>query len=544
MRLLYSFFFLTAALFALSLEELRHEPSGYARDLFLLNIMEQNITKEQVYQAYFLTKSPKSAHSALLLKKSGSKKLLTLFDCMDSNISRALKKKPECAELGVNYKKISDLLVQKSDKPLQLSELIKENAPQKAAKIELLSAIANEKPQLTEDAIGIYFESSKEFRSAFFDINLTTKELKSITTSKNAKRFVKWALFDKNNTELQKSIATIPAEEINDSETLFFLGLTKLKHGKSAIGSFVKAAKTATNDEARDRAYFWAYLLSLDERFLKNAAVSVDVNFYSYLAKERLGKQPKNIEFLSIPSAERSDKNTSSPFYFQHFRKKLKNADKEELENILSQTKKIKNGEAYYLYAKEKQDGYKREFFLLPYGDAFADFNDSQKTLLHAIGRQESLFVPALVSSAYAIGVMQIIPLLAEELASKKKEKLEFFELFEPTKNISYAASHFKWLESKVVHPTLIAVSYNAGYGFFKKIEKNGLFVFNEDALLAYEPFWSIENIPYDETRQYAKKVSLNYAVYSKKFGTQTTLSELLENLVKLRRKSFSAEAL
>jgi len=486
-----------------------------------------------------MTKTPKSKHSDLLLKKTASKKLSVLFDCMDSNVSRALQKSSECAQLGVNYKKISDLIVKNSDEPTRLAELIKNESPGKASKIELLVKISANKQKLDDETMAVYFESSKEYRSSFFDLDLTMDELKNISISKNAKRFIKWALFDKNCTNLQKSIAKLGPEDINDSEALFFLGLTKLKYEQDPTDVFVKSAKTANNDDDRDRAYFWAYLTSNNEQFLKYTAADSSVNFYSYLANEKIGKEPKNIEFVSVAGAEENSTKIYSPFYWQTFRTKVKNADKEELHDILYKTKKIKNAEAYYLYAKEKQNGYKKEFFLLPYREDFADFNDSQKTLLHAIGRQESLFVPGIVSSAYAIGVMQIIPVLAEELAKKRGDEQNFFGLFEPSKNISYAATHFKWLESKVKHPTLIAVSYNAGYGFFKRVEKDGLFAFRDDTLLPYEPFWSIENIPYDETRQYAKKVSLNYAVYSQKFGNKITLTELLENLVKLRRKNF-----
>lgn len=79
--------------------------------------------------------------------------------------------------------------------------------------------------------------------------------------------------------------------------------------------------------------------------------------------------------------------------------------------------------------------------------------------------------------SAYAVGVMQIIPELGEEIAQKHGERLNITELFEPNKNIKYASSHFKWLEDMVSHPTLIAVSYNAGYGFLKKSREKGFYV-------------------------------------------------------------------
>lgn len=459
---------------------------------------------------------------------------------MDSNLTRALKKTPECAELGINYKKISSAILTKSDEPKRLAGLIKELSPAKSEKIELLVKTSTKKEKINKDDIELYFESTKEFRSAFFDTELSDEEIDAIVDSPSQKRFIKWVLFDKNATMMQKSISKIEPNRLSDSDALFFLGLIKLRHEQNATATFERAAKTATKESDRDRANFWAYLGSKDSKFIQKAANSKEFNFYSTVAAEKLGKQPNQIEFVSLESDidKVNERNISSPFEWINFKRKLNSSSHKELEEIISKIKKQKDGDAYYLQAKEKLEGYKKEFYLLPYAEIFKDYNDSQKVLLHAIGRQESLFVPGIVSSAYAIGVMQIIPLLAEELAVKKKEKLDFFELFEPKKNISYAATHFAWLESKVVHPTLIAISFNAGYGFFKRIERDGLFTFKDEKMLPYEPFWSIENIPYDETRHYAKRVSLNYAVYSRRFGREIGLNELLENLVLLRRQA------
>lgn len=540
MRPLFSLLLAACLCFGISLESLKKEPSGYAKDLFLLDILKGDISDKEAYEAFFLTKTPKTDHSSLLLKKTASKKLAKLFDCMDGNISKALKKTPECAELGVNYKKISNLLLSGSNEPAELSKNIREAAPEKAAKIEMLSKAALERRPLDAKSVEIYFETPKEFRAAFFDTQNDDSNIDGILASPSAKRFVKWVLFDANQTKLQKSIAKAEPKPSYGEETLFFMGLTKLKHGEDALKCFKMAAENAKGAEGKDRALFWAYLSSRSEEFLKPLSNGNELNFYSMLAKETLGAKQKNIEFLQADDVKErvsNERNTSSPFYWQRFRAQIKNAGPHELEKLVKTASEQKDAEAYYAYAKERLDGYKKEYFLLPYKDAFKDFNESQKTLLHAIGKQESLFIPGDVSSAYAIGVMQIIPILAEELAQKRREKLSFFELFEPSKNISYAATHFKWLESKVGHPTLIAVSYNAGYGFFRRIEKDGLFRFDDDAMLAYEPFWSIENIPYDETRNYAKKVSLNYSVYSEKFGEKISLTQLLENLVSLRRK-------
>lgn len=48
-------------------------------------------------------------------------------------------------------------------------------------------------------------------------------ELKSVVNSPFKKRFIKWALFDKNATNLKKSISKIESAQLNDSEAVFFL---------------------------------------------------------------------------------------------------------------------------------------------------------------------------------------------------------------------------------------------------------------------------------------------------------------------------------
>lgn len=517
------------------LSELRTKPAGYAKDLFLLDFMEQNITASQAYEAYFLTKSPKSKHSTLLLKKTASKKLRKLFDCMDTNTTRALKKTPECAELSVSYVKLSSLAIDDSKDVKQLAELIDAQSHEKAAKIEKMLLIKNSIDTNASELFSIYFDTSKAFRAKFLDKNITIDD--GFYKDAKIKRAIKWALFDKNASNLQNTLSNLECKNIQDSEALFFESLLKIKYQKNPIECLAKSAKIATRASDRDRSIFWLYLYTGDTAVLRKAA-NDDLNFYSKLAQEATDTEPKHISFVDYSSkfTKTSDINGSDPFFWQELRAKIKNANKVELEKIEKQLA-YKNTESYYLYAKEKATGFKNDYFLLPYKDSFEEFNSTQKTLLHAIGRQESTFIPGDVSGAYAIGVMQIIPILGEELAQKRKEKISFFELFEPSKNISYAATHFKWLEAEVSHPILIAVSFNAGYGFFRRIEKNGLFTFKDEKLFKYEPFWSIENIPYDETRDYAKKVALNYSVYSEKFDEKISLTRLLENLIELRRK-------
>ena len=45
-----------------------------------------------------------------------------------------------------------------------------------------------------------------------------------------------------------------------------------------------------------------------------------------------------------------------------------------------------------------------------------------RKSLIYALGRQESRFIPTSVSSSYAMGTMQIMPFLSKAIAKELKE--------------------------------------------------------------------------------------------------------------------------
>jgi hypothetical protein len=185
--------------------------------------MEKNITIPEAYEAYFLTKSPKSTHSTLLLKKTGSKKLSRLFDCMDTNTTKALKKTPECAELSVSYSKLSNGIAANEDEARNLLELIKEISPEKAAKINKMIAAKNAPPTNMSDVMDIYFDVSKNFRIAILNKEITLDD--KIYKDARLKRLVKWGLFDKNSSTISNTLSNIECKNIQDADTLFFEAL-------------------------------------------------------------------------------------------------------------------------------------------------------------------------------------------------------------------------------------------------------------------------------------------------------------------------------
>ncbi len=116
--------------------------------------------------------------------------------------------------------------------------------------------------------------------------------------------------------------------------------------------------------------------------------------------------------------------------------------------------------------------------------------------LLLAVTLQESRFTPAVRSVAGAVGLMQLMPETAAELAGKP---LSLEALKQPETNVFLGARYLRQLLSQWQGDPLLAVaSYNAGPGAVQ-----GWL----GPLLQQHPELWVEAIPYPETRLYVKKV-------------------------------------
>lgn len=126
-----------------------------------------------------------------------------------------------------------------------------------------------------------------------------------------------------------------------------------------------------------------------------------------------------------------------------------------------------------------------------------------------SIMREESHFNAQAVSDADARGLMQLMPATAEYIA--KKNKILFKEpqsLYEPQTNIRLGVSYLGELLRQFDGELVYAVgAYNAGPTNMKKwIEQWGSLPKNQ----------FVENIPFEETRKYVKRVLKSYYSYRK----------------------------
>jgi soluble lytic murein transglycosylase len=148
---------------------------------------------------------------------------------------------------------------------------------------------------------------------------------------------------------------------------------------------------------------------------------------------------------------------------------------------------------------------------MTPFKDEFAAASRDQgvdEEILYGIARQESRFVPDIVSSAGAVGVMQLMPGTARWVA-KQLARTDFRPAL-VTKvdvNTQFGAYYFKYWQDRLDGlPALAAAAYNAG--------PNRAQAWRPPTAALEGAIW-VETIPFNETRDYVKKVLANAMVYT-----------------------------
>tara|TARA_B100000674_G_scaffold422832_1_gene375142 strand:+ start:262 stop:2331 length:2070 start_codon:yes stop_codon:yes gene_type:complete len=140
---------------------------------------------------------------------------------------------------------------------------------------------------------------------------------------------------------------------------------------------------------------------------------------------------------------------------------------------------------------------------LLPVFQEASKQENVRLELLQAIARQESRFSPGVASPVGAVGLLQLMPATADEMAG---EKLSADDLREPGRNSILGARYLAGLLNRwQSNPWLTVASYNAGPG------AAAAWVTAE---LEQDPELWVERIPYPETRLYTKKVLGNLWAY------------------------------
>lgn len=136
--------------------------------------------------------------------------------------------------------------------------------------------------------------------------------------------------------------------------------------------------------------------------------------------------------------------------------------------------------------------------------------NAVSEGLVYALIRAESAFSPAIKSHAGAIGLMQMMPATARQTA-REKGAFNPQRLTIPEYNIKLGTRHLRDLMKEYDGDVIsVAAAYNAGSNALERWKKS---------LKGLKKDEFIESIPYQETRDYVKKVYASAATYRRLYG-------------------------
>lgn len=147
-----------------------------------------------------------------------------------------------------------------------------------------------------------------------------------------------------------------------------------------------------------------------------------------------------------------------------------------------------------------------------PFAEAFAEASAASGLdlhLLYGIARSESAFDPQAVSKSGAVGLIQLMPPTAEEMAGRLK--MAEWSATDVEDNLAIGSAYFARILSQLAGRVMPAIfSYNAGPNRFKRweAELGGL---PADLLL--------ETLPFAETRQYGRNVAGAALAYAALYG-------------------------
>ena len=151
-----------------------------------------------------------------------------------------------------------------------------------------------------------------------------------------------------------------------------------------------------------------------------------------------------------------------------------------------------------------------------PFAELFSRYsgtNGLSDALVLSLAKAESSFRADVKSHAGAIGLMQLMPATARMTAGYKGKNYNSLWLVEPEYNIRLGTKHLRELLDQYHQDTAYTLAaYNAGAGAVNRWRK----AFGD---LPRDEF--IENIPYQETREYVKKIIAYSAVYRSLYRIQ-----------------------
>lgn len=513
----------------ITLEWLEKQPTSFAKDFYIWRYLDENITAEESNKALSQIRYLNNKILYRYINKSDDMNLQEYKKCMRSQTKDLLDKEDYCIEAGLSTYDATKLSSENLNNILNKSQ---KEYPLFTKKLEVLKSRMPFE-SLSNSSKDTFFDTFNEcggvYRVKNFNHYFSNKLLSKLKDDKKFSQTIKLIVTNLKMTKAQVSLLKLNPEGLN-FKSVFHLAINAIRHKKEdlALVYLENAFEKAYYRMQKDNIIFWQYQLTKDPKYLDLLASSWDVNIYTLYANDLLKQKNKNIIYdIKQRKQKLTGFDIANPFNWLKVLKETKEMDEAKLlkyQSVFTSDETL----GHLAFIKERYDGYKKSYFVRPYEKYLEDINGTRKSLIYAIGRQESRFIPTSISTSYALGAMQIMPFLSLAISKELKEVYDIDEQLTAKTNLRYANHHLNYLDKHLDHPLFIAYAYNGGIGFTKRLLKTKLFKKGK-----YEPYLSMELLPYDETKKYGKKVLTNYYVYTNYFNKKSSIkfNTLINNI-------------
>ncbi|WP_339824441.1 lytic transglycosylase domain-containing protein [uncultured Parasphingorhabdus sp.] len=335
-------------------------------------------------------------------------------------------------------------------------------------------------------------------------------------------------------------------EWVGHADWVAGLAAWRLNDCRSASSSFEKVGRSADNVDLKATGLYWSARADLKcgqpekVQGKLQAAARYDDSFYGMLAAQTLGMEPNQSEQTKL--FEKSDWRALERHENVRAAIALVEIGEERLADEVLRHQATIGPDADHpalIKLARELDLPRTQLWLAhnaPRGmtpDAQARFPAPKWTpdggwrvdpaLIYAHTLQESGFRSQVVSPANAIGLMQVRPGTAGDIARANGMHFSEADLYKPSTNLEYGQSYLEYLgRSSITGGKLpkIAAAYNAGPGAVQR--------WNTEIRDNDDPLLFMESIPYVETRGYVSIILRNYWMYEKQAGIQSVSARAL----------------
>jgi len=138
--------------------------------------------------------------------------------------------------------------------------------------------------------------------------------------------------------------------------------------------------------------------------------------------------------------------------------------------------------------------------------------NGLDPLLVAGLVRQESAFNPDALSVSDAVGLMQLLPKTARQVAHEQRLRYSRTRLNDPDYNVRLGTAYFASLEKQFGSVEAALAAYNAGADRVTSWTTGQAY---------HEPAEFVESIPFTQTRLYVQIITRNASIYRRLYGAQ-----------------------